>query len=113
MSEENAESLLPKNLMQVGDKMVVRLKYTIPSLNKLFALNHWGRAKERKVAAAALESAFSQGEAAFSIQTTSPASVSLIISAMRESLSKTMRTRLSIASLRRKSRKAAKKLSSR
>ncbi len=38
-------------------KIVLNVKYSVPSLNKLFAMNPWGRHRERKKAQAALLSA--------------------------------------------------------
>lgn len=109
MSEENAESLLPKNLMQVGDKMAITVKYVVPSLNALFAMNHWQRAKARKQTAAAFESALSPEGVAFLTPTTFAGKESLIVSAMREQLSRTIQDRLSMASHRKRLRKARKK----
>ncbi len=109
MSEDNVESLLPKNLMQVGDKMAITVKYVVPSLNALFAMNHWQRAKARKLTAAAFASALSPEGVAFLTPTISVERASLIVSAMREQLSRTIQDRSSIALARKKLRKARKK----
>lgn len=113
MSEENAESLLPKNLMQVGDKMAITVKYVVPSLNALFAMNHWQRAKARKQTAAAFELALSPEGVAFLTPTTFAGRESLTVSAMREQLSRTIQQRLTTSLARKKLLKERKKQSSR
>lgn len=50
-------------------KLVV--KYRVPSLNRLFAMNHWERAKERRKAHLALLSALSPTDTRYLTQTTS------------------------------------------
>jgi len=109
MKDANVESLLPKNLMAVGDKMAITVKYVVPSLNALFAMNHWQRAKARKLTAAAFASALSPEGVAFLTPTTFAGKESSIVCAMREQLSRTIQDRSSIALARKKSRKARKK----
>jgi hypothetical protein len=48
--------------------LIIRLKYKLPSLNRLFGLNHWGRHREKVSARRAFESALRAGAAGSSTQ---------------------------------------------
>ena len=101
--------MLPKNLMEIGDKLTITVKYVVPSLNAMFAMNHWQRAKARKLTAAAFASALSQNAIAFSTPTTHAPRPLWTASDMLESLNRTIQARLNTSLARKKSRKALKK----
>ena len=105
--------MLPKNLMEVGEKLTITVKYVVPSLNALFAMNHWQRAKARKQTAAAFESALSPEGVAFLTPTISAEKASSIVCAMREQLSRTIQQRLTTSLARKKLLRERKKQSSR
>lgn len=52
-------------------KLKLVVHYKVPSLNRLFKMNHWQRAKERSKAHLALLSALSPTEPSYLTQTTS------------------------------------------
>ncbi len=112
MSDEKRELMLPKNLMEVGDKLTITMKYVVPSLNAMFAMNHWQRAKARKLTAAAFASALSQNAIDFSTPTMLVPKPLWTASDMLESLNRTIQARLNTASLKRRLRKDSKKPSS-
>lgn len=90
----------------------LEIDYKIPSLNALFAMNHWGRTREKKKAQSALSSALRRSGHASSTLTICAPNTSLTQHDTCDS-SKTIRQRTSSSkSFNKKFRKLIKKPSS-
>jgi hypothetical protein len=80
------------------------IHYPVPSLNRLFALGHWQRRKEKQATQAAVLSALRRAVLERSIQTTAAPSILSTACAMLASYMTTDQGTLSYRSSKRKSR---------
>ena len=88
--------------------MILVINYPVPSLNKLFGMNHWQRRREKKAAQDAFESALLAIEGVSATSIISPQSTSSTASAMLESFRKTLLKQSITRSARSKSAKKRK-----
>ena len=74
-----------------GKSLTIQVDHQVPSLNKLFSMNHWGRKKEKDITQLAVLSALNHSAHGFSTQTIS-SEVRSILSIASDTLGSFMTT---------------------